>query len=124
MKKNIPLFIFGNGLSMALSSDFSLNKITQKFINQLTGIERDFFVEICGGSDAVNYDDFEVNFSLIEDAYYPDLNYLDFIEWICKIYAIPFRHTIIQLESDIDKISQVTLGEKKLASVTRFVLDS
>jgi len=79
-KKNIPLFLFGNGLSIALSAEFSLKTITEKFINQLTGIEKDFFIEICNGKKNINFNDFEFNFSLIEDAYNNLIKYRRFID--------------------------------------------
>tara|TARA_B100000949_G_scaffold176783_1_gene157539 strand:- start:591 stop:1724 length:1134 start_codon:yes stop_codon:yes gene_type:complete len=80
MKENTPLFLFGNGLSIALSFDFSLKTITERFINQLSGIEKEFFEEICGGNSNINFDDFEANFSLIEDAYNSLRKYRRFID--------------------------------------------
>lgn len=66
---NIPLFLFGNGLSIALSPDFSLKTITHKFIKGLQGDEKEFLCELCGGEENLSFDDFEANFSLLEDAY-------------------------------------------------------
>lgn len=80
MKDNTPLFLFGNGLSIALSLDFSLKRITEKFIIQLSGIEKEFFEEICGGGDNIDFDDFEANFSIIEDAYNSLRKYRRFID--------------------------------------------
>jgi hypothetical protein len=80
MKNNTPLFLFGNGLSIALSSEFSLKTITEKFISQLKGLEKDFLIEVCGGKDEINFNDFEANFSLIEDAYNSLRKYRRFIE--------------------------------------------
>ncbi|MHB1106207.1 MAG: SIR2 family protein [Lutibacter sp.] len=80
MKKSTPLFLFGNGLSIALSREFSLKTITEKFINQLDGVEKEFFKETCGGDDNINFDDFEANFSLIEDAYNSLKKYRKFID--------------------------------------------
>jgi hypothetical protein len=80
MKKHTPLFLFGNGLSIALSPDFSLKVITEKFITQLTGIEKSFFIEICGGKESINFDDFEVSFSMIEDALNSLKKYRKFID--------------------------------------------
>lgn len=79
MIENTPLFLFGNGLSIALSFDFSLKTITEKFINQLSGIEKEFFEEICGDEN-IDFDDFEANFSMIEDAYYSLKKYRRFID--------------------------------------------
>jgi len=80
IKESVPLFLFGNGLSIALSSEFSLKSITEKFINQLTGIEKQFFVEICNGGENINFNDFEIYFSLIEDAYNSLKKYRMFID--------------------------------------------
>lgn len=80
MKDNRPLFLFGNGLSIALSQEFSLKKITKKFIKQLDGLEKDFLIEICNGEKKINFDDFESNFSLIEDAYNSLRKYQKFID--------------------------------------------
>lgn len=76
----IPLFLFGNGLSMALSEEFSLKKITNKFVQGLDGDEKKFLEELCGGVDNLNFDDFEVNFSLIDEAYSSLVKYQRFIE--------------------------------------------
>ena len=76
----VPLFLFGNGLSMALSSEFSLKKITNKFIDGLEGDEKSFLVELCGGEENLNFDDFESNFSIIDDAYSNLKKYQRFIE--------------------------------------------
>lgn len=80
MEKNTPLFLFGNGLSIALSWEFSLKTITEKFISDLDGDEKEFFEEICGGDENINFDDFEANFSLIEDAYNSLKKYRRFID--------------------------------------------
>lgn len=77
---SIPLFLFGNGLSMALSPEFSLKKITQTFINSLEGNEKDFLEQLCGGADKINFDDFEENFSKLEDAYNSLLRYNGFLK--------------------------------------------
>lgn len=77
---NIPLFLFGNGLSMALSPEFSLKKITCKFLAGLEGEEKSFLSELCGGEENLNFDDFESNFSLIDDAYINLKKYQRFIE--------------------------------------------
>lgn len=80
MQKNTPLFLFGNGLSIALSWEFSLKSITEKFLADLNGDEKEFFEEICGGDEKINFDNFEANFSLIEDAYNSLKNYRKFID--------------------------------------------
>lgn len=82
MNKNndIPLFLFGNGLSIALSPEFSLKTITTKFIHGLDGVEKDFLAALCGGEESLNFDDFEVNFSLIDEAYGNLRKYRKFIE--------------------------------------------
>ena len=78
--RKIPLFLFGNGLSMALSPEFSLKKITTKFLEGLEGDEKKFLVELSGGIDSLNFDDFEANFSLIDAAYSSLIKYQRFIE--------------------------------------------
>ncbi|WP_186758204.1 SIR2 family protein [Echinicola salinicaeni] len=90
--ENTPLFLFGNGLSIALSLDFSLKVITEKFINQLSGIEKEFFEEICGGNSQINFDDFEVNFSVLEDAYNSLKKYRRFTDSVTgKIFLEKFN---------------------------------
>ncbi len=78
--KHVPLFLFGNGLSIALSPEFSLKTITKKFIHSLSGDKKAFLSELCGGESNLNFDDFEYNFSLIEDAYSSLKKYRKFIE--------------------------------------------
>jgi len=80
IKDSKPLFLFGNGLSIALSQEFSLKNITSKFIEKLEGVEKEFLVEICGGVEQINFDNFESNFSLIEAAYNSLKRYNKFIE--------------------------------------------
>lgn len=80
MNHSKPLFLFGNGLSIALSGEFSLKSITKRFIEQLDGDEKDYFQEICGGDENLDFDDFEANFSLLEDAYNSLRKYRRFIE--------------------------------------------
>jgi len=80
MENNTPLFLFGNGLSMALSPEFSLKKITNKFIEGLTREKKAYLCELCGGEQNLSFDDFEQNFSLIEDAYGSLKKYRRFIE--------------------------------------------
>ena len=74
------MFLFGNGLSIALSSDFSLKNITTKFINELEGDEKEFLLGICGGQENISFDDFEKNFTSIEAAYSSLKRYREFIE--------------------------------------------
>jgi hypothetical protein len=64
-----PMFIFGNGLSMALSREFSLKTITEKFINELNDFDKEFMEDLCNRRHgSLNFDDFEVNFTAIESA--------------------------------------------------------
>lgn len=71
------LFLFGNGLSIGLSTDFSLRTITSKFLEQLPNQEKLFFEKICGKT--LNFEDFEENFSRIEDALEGLLSYVTFL---------------------------------------------
>jgi hypothetical protein len=75
-----PLFLFGNGLSVALSSDFALRNITTRFIEELEDHERDFLVQLSGGTDGISFDDFETNFTYLESAYESLVKYNAFIE--------------------------------------------
>ncbi len=60
-----PMFIFANGLSMALSRKFSLEIITEKFINELANLIKD----LCNRNQGChNFDNFEMNFTAIESA--------------------------------------------------------
>ena len=68
-RKDKVLFLFGNGLSIALSNEFSLQIITEKFINSLDGDEKIFFEKLCTTEQGISFDDFEVNFSQLEASY-------------------------------------------------------
>jgi hypothetical protein len=74
-----PLFLFGNGLSIALSPEFALRNITKKFIEGLQGEERKFFYELCG-AEKLNFEDFEFNFALLESAYSSLRKYKQFMD--------------------------------------------
>ena len=74
-----PLFLFGNGLSMALSTDFALRNITQKFVESLDGEDREFLEEICSKKRGLSFDDFEENFTLLEASYENLRKYQSFI---------------------------------------------
>jgi hypothetical protein len=74
-----PLFLFGNGLSIALSSEFALRTITKKFVDGLEGDEKEFFYELCG-KENLNFEDFEFNFALLEEAYGSLRKYRKFID--------------------------------------------
>lgn len=74
------LFLFGNGLSMALSPDFALRNITQKFIDSLEGEDKNFLEELCSNSKGLSFDDFEENFTLLEASYESLRKYRTFIE--------------------------------------------
>lgn len=75
-----PLFLFGNGLSVALSSEFALRNITTRFIDELDQEDRDFLMQLCGGEDGLSFDDFESNFTYLESAYESLVKYNSFIE--------------------------------------------
>lgn len=74
-------FIVGNGLSMALSREFSLKKITETFINNSPPEDKAFLQQIanCSGT-ALSFDDFETNFAAIEVALDSVVQYQQFIE--------------------------------------------
>ena len=64
---NSPAFIIGNGLSIALSSDFALKNITKKFIASMSGDDKEFLQELANQNDKdINFDDFEQNFANLE----------------------------------------------------------
>jgi len=97
---NVPLFLFGNGLSIALSPVFSLKSITQNFLHNLEGEERAFLIEICGGENEISFDDFEANFSKIEDAYNSVVKYNQFIKSeVGEVFIKRFNLTDPCLES-------------------------
>lgn len=77
---NKSVFIFGNGLSMALSNDFSLKKITTEFINSLNVEDKAFLETLCTNEDGVSFDDFEENFTYIESSYESLKKYRMFID--------------------------------------------
>jgi len=79
MKK--PAFLIGNGLSIALSPEFALKKITEKFIASLDENDRGFLQEIsnCAGK-CLNFDNFEENFTAIEAALDSLIRYRRFMD--------------------------------------------
>ena len=99
------MFIIGNGLSIALSKDFSLKKITEKFIERLDSIDREFLTELSASSgEVLNFDDFEANFTKIEAAYESLKRYNNFIkssagEILLKTYDL--------IEPDLNKHEEV-----------------
>jgi len=68
MIKENPIFLFGNGLSIALSPEFALRTITEKFIYSLDGEEKEFLEGISTPEGVLSFDDFERNFSMLEAA--------------------------------------------------------
>ncbi|OAB30519.1 hypothetical protein PMSD_19090 [Paenibacillus macquariensis subsp. defensor] len=77
---NKPLFLFGNGLSIALSRDFALRNITTKFIEDLEHEEKKFLTQLCHGGDGLSFDDFEANFTALESAFESLKKYSTFID--------------------------------------------
>ena len=75
-----PLFIFGNGLSIALSSEFSLKTITEKFIESLDGYEKTFLEGISSSQGQLSFDDFETNFAAIEASLASLIRYRKFLD--------------------------------------------
>jgi len=98
MNSNSPLFLFGNGLSMALSPDFALRSITKKFIEGLEGDEKIFFYELCGAEN-LNFEDFEFNFAMLEAAYGSLRKYKQFLDSDTgKIFLEKFKLSDPKLE--------------------------
>lgn len=61
-----PLFLFGNGLSIALSPEFSLKTITEKFIASLDGYEKTFLEGVSSSHGQLSFDDFEKTLLLLK----------------------------------------------------------
>lgn len=74
------LFLFGNGLSIALSKEFSLQTITEKFLKSLKGDEKKYFEELCQIDKVINFNNFEENFSQLEASYIGLKKYRIFID--------------------------------------------
>lgn len=76
-----PVFIIGNGLSIALSEDFSLKNITQKFINTMDEKNKKFLEQISQTVDReINAINFEENLATLEIALDNITRYCDFLE--------------------------------------------
>ncbi len=79
MKK--PAFLIGNGLSIALSPDFALKTITQKFMASLDKNDRSFLEEVSISSGLIfNFDNFEQSFTAIEAALDSLVRYRKFMD--------------------------------------------
>lgn len=78
MSKSV--FIFGNGLSMALSKEFSLKKITSDFIKSLQESDKEFLETLCTNEEGLSFDDFEENFTYIESSFESLKKYRLFID--------------------------------------------
>ena len=78
---SVPMFLFGNRLSIALSPDFALRLITARFIQSL-GPEDKAFVESLSTSQGAqfSFDDFETNFTVIDAANDSLARYVRFLE--------------------------------------------
>ena len=74
------LFLLGNGLSIALSPDFALRNITMRFIESLTGYEKEFLLGLCSKGAGISFDDFEHNFTFLEASFDSLRKYRLFIE--------------------------------------------
>ena len=75
------MFLFGNGLSIALSREFSLKVITEKFISELKDFDREFMEALCRRTiNDISFDDFEANFNAIESALLNLKRYRSFID--------------------------------------------
>lgn len=90
---NVPAFIIGNGLSMALSPQFSIKKITTNFIESMEEEDKSFLQEIASchmKERTLNFDDFEENFAGIEIALDSVKKYNQFLssktgnDFLCK----------------------------------------
>ena len=76
-----PVFIIGNGLSIALSPDFSIKSITEKFIDTMKDEDKEFLEQISQSAGReINFDDFEENFAALEMALESLTRYCCFIE--------------------------------------------
>ena len=76
-----PVFIIGNGLSIALSPDFSIKSITEKFIDTMKDEDKEFLEQISQSAGReINFDDFEENFAALEMALESLTRYCYFIE--------------------------------------------
>lgn len=75
-----PLFLFGNGLSIALSPEFSLKTITEKFIASLDGYEKTFLEGVSSSHGQLSFDDFETNFAAIEASLASLIRYRRFLD--------------------------------------------
>lgn len=76
-----PLFLFGNGLSMALSREFALRNITKKFIESLEGEDKEFLEELSSREgNTLSFDDFEENFTYLEASYESLRKYRTFVD--------------------------------------------
>ncbi len=102
-------FMIGNGLSIALSKDFSLRTITKKFIESLEGEDKEFLLSLANFSnDAINFDDFESNFSSLEAALESLKRYSLFIRSPVGLRMLErFRLTDPQLEKHEEVIDHL-----------------
>lgn len=80
-KMNKPAFLIGNGLSIALSPEFALKEITERFISSLDANDKVFLEEIsrCAGK-SLNFDNFEESFTAIEAALDSLVRYRKFMD--------------------------------------------
>lgn len=76
-----PVFIIGNGLSIALSPDFSIKSITEKFIDTMEDEDKKFLERISHSAGReINFDDFEENFAALDIALESLTRYCGFID--------------------------------------------
>ncbi|MFL0557355.1 SIR2 family protein [Paenibacillus barengoltzii] len=138
-----PLFLFGNGLSIALSPEFALRNITTKFIEELDKSEKEFLTQLCQREGGISFDDFEANFVALESALESVIKYNSFInsevgKMLLSSYNLPdpqlsrhidiieriYRKYIVRILRIIHGNVRLEAIERKLSGFTSFFIDS
>lgn len=104
-----PALIIGNGLSIALSSDFSLKSITESFINSMSGDDKLFLQELSSfNGSSMNFDDFETNFTALEAALDSVVKYNKFIDSsVGEKFCGRYKLTNPELDKHIETIQRI-----------------
>lgn len=105
----IPAFIIGNGLSIALSKDFSLQTITKDFINSMEGKDKLFLQELSSFNGSVlDFDNFEANFTTLESSLDSVIKYNAFINSsVGKTFCKRYKLSDPKLEKHIETIQRI-----------------